>query len=82
MMDSSFIPGPFVSSFSGVLYKMIKSLIEICEAELFLFDRGQKQNFSRKSWIDLESGIQGLFNSTFLAWKQALYLVVQCTLGE
>ena len=31
------------------LYKMIKSLIEICEAELFLFDRRQKQNLSRKS---------------------------------
>ena len=28
---------------------MIKSLIEICEAEQFLFDRRQKQNFSRKS---------------------------------
>ena len=49
--------------FSQVLHVMIKSLIEICEAELLLFDKRQKQNSGRKSWIDFKSEIQGQFLS-------------------
>ena len=49
---------------------MIKSLIEICEAELLLFDRRQKQNSGRKSWIDFKSEIQGQFLSLFSEYLQ------------
>ena len=49
---------------------MIKSLIEICEAELLLFDRRQKQNSGRKSWIDFKSEIQGQILSLFSEYLQ------------
>ena len=56
--------------FFQVLHVMIKSLIEICEAELLLFDRRQKQNSGRKSWIDFKSEIQGQFLSLFSEYLQ------------
>ena len=53
---------------------MIKSLIEICEAELLLFDKRQKQNSGRKSWIDFNSEIQGQILSLFSEYFWYLWI--------
>ena len=53
---------------------MIKSLIEICEAELLLFDKRQKQNSGRKSWIDFKSEIQGQILSLFSEYFWYLWI--------
>ena len=57
-------------NYFSVFCVMIKSLIEICEAELLLFDRRQKQNSGRKSWIDFKREIQGQILSLFSEYLQ------------